>query len=57
MLYKTISILLIGFFSFTINANLSVKPESSTLVVATVENSIEFNVESIYSNKNLYDLL
>lgn len=50
MLYKTISILLIGFFSFTINANLSVKPESSTLVVAAVENSIEFNVESIYSN-------
>lgn len=52
MIYKTISILLIGFFSFVINANLSSKPESSTLVMAAVDNSFETNVESIYNNLN-----
>jgi hypothetical protein len=50
MIYKTISLLLIGFFFFTINSAFSYKPESPKLTETVVSNNIASKVESIYNN-------
>lgn len=50
MIYKTISLLLIGFFFFTINSAFSYKPESTKLTETVVNKSIEAKVEAVYNN-------
>ncbi|MDF1517191.1 MAG: murein L,D-transpeptidase catalytic domain family protein [Lutibacter sp.] len=50
MIYKTISLLLIGFFSFTINSEFSHKPENTKLTETIVNNSIGAKVEAVYNN-------
>ncbi|MDD3723100.1 MAG: murein L,D-transpeptidase catalytic domain family protein [Lutibacter sp.] len=50
MTYKTISLLLIGFFFFTINSAFSYKPESPKLTETVVSNNITSKVEFIYNN-------
>lgn len=50
MIYKTITLLLIGFFSFTINSEFSYKPESSKLTETIVNNGIEAKAEAVYNN-------
>ena len=50
MIYKTISLLLIGFFSFTINSEFSNKPESTKLTEIVANKSIEAKVEAVYNN-------
>jgi len=50
MIYKTISLLLIGFFFFTINSAFSYKPESKKLTETVVNKSIEAKVEAVYNN-------
>lgn len=50
MIYKTISLLLIGFFFFTINSAFSYKPEKITLIETVANNSIEAKVEAVYNN-------
>jgi hypothetical protein len=50
MIYKTISLVLIGFFSFTIGSSFLNKPESSKLTSVVVSNSIASKVEAIYNN-------
>ncbi|PKP07879.1 MAG: hypothetical protein CVU08_15685 [Bacteroidetes bacterium HGW-Bacteroidetes-3] len=50
MTYKTIPLLLIGFFSFTISSSFAFKPESPKLAVAVVNNSMAAKVEAIYNN-------
>lgn len=50
MLYKTISILLIGLFSFSTNTPILNKTNNSELVLPPVNNIIKTNVELIYKN-------
>jgi hypothetical protein len=50
MIYKTISLLLIGFFSFTISSEFSHKPENTKFTETIVNNSIEAKAEAIYNN-------
>ena len=50
MIYKTISLLLIGFFFFTINSAFSFKPESIKLTETVINNSLEAKVEAVYNN-------
>ena len=50
MIYKTISLLLIGFFSFTINSEFSHKPKNINLTETIVNNSIGAKVEAVYNN-------
>lgn len=50
MLYKTISILLIGLFSFSTNTPILNKTNNSELVLPAVNNIIKTNVELIYKN-------
>jgi hypothetical protein len=50
MIYKTISLLLIGFFFFAINSAFSFKPESIKLTETIVNNSLEAKVEAVYNN-------
>lgn len=50
MIYKTISLLLIGFFSFTINSEFSHIPESTKLTETLINKSIEAKVEAVYNN-------
>lgn len=50
MLYKTISILLIGLFSFSINTAILNKNNNSKLVLPPANDIIKTNVESIYKN-------
>ncbi len=50
MIYKTISLLLIGFFFFTINSRFSYKPESIKLTETVVNNSIEAKVAAVYNH-------
>lgn len=50
MLYKTISILLIGLFSFSINTPILNKNNNSKLVLPPANDIIKTNVESIYKN-------
>ncbi len=50
MLYKTISILLIGLFSFSINTPILNKNNNSKLVLPHANDIIKTNVESIYKN-------
>ena len=50
MIYKTISLLLIGFFLFTINSAFSYKPENTIVTETVVNNSIEAKAAAIYSN-------
>lgn len=50
MIYKTISLLLIGIFFFTINSAFSYKPENTKLTETVVDNSIEAKAEAIYGH-------
>jgi len=50
MIYKTIFLLLIGFFFFAINSAFSFKPESIKLTETIVNNSLEAKVEAVYNN-------
>lgn len=50
MNYKTISLLLIGFFFFTINSAFSFKPENIKLTETVVNNSIEAKAAAVYNN-------
>ena len=50
MIYKTISLVLIGFLSITIGSSFLYKPESSKLTSVVVSNSIASKVEAIYNN-------
>ena len=50
MIYKTLSLLLIGFFFFTINSALSYKPENKKLTETVYNNSIGSKVEAVYNN-------
>lgn len=50
MIYKTITLLLIGFFSFTINSEFSYKPESKKITEHIANNSIEAKAEAVYNN-------
>lgn len=50
MTYKTISLLLIGFFSFTISSSFIEKPESPKLTETVVNNSIEAKAAAVYSH-------
>ncbi|HSQ47661.1 MAG TPA: murein L,D-transpeptidase catalytic domain family protein [Lutibacter sp.] len=50
MIYKTISLLLIGFFFFTINSAFSYKPESKKLTETVVNSTIGAKVEAVYNN-------
>jgi len=57
MTYKTISLLLIGFFSFTISSSFAFKPESPKLEVAVVNNSMAAKVEAIYENLSVNNFM
>ncbi len=50
MIYKTIPLLFIGFFFFTLNSAFSYKPESIKLTETVVNNSIGAKVEVVYNH-------
>lgn len=50
MIYKTITLLLIGFFFFTINSEFPYKPENSKLTETIANNNIGAKVEAVYNN-------
>lgn len=52
MLYKTISIILIGLLSFSINSPITNKTEYNKLVLTDIGNNIKTNVETIYESLN-----
>lgn len=50
MIYKTITLILIGIFSFTINSAFSYKPETPKISTIVKNNNIEPEVEAVYNN-------
>jgi hypothetical protein len=50
MIYKTISLVLIGFFSYTIGSSFLYKPESPKFPLVAVSSNIVPKVELIYNN-------
>lgn len=57
MTYKTISLLLIGFFFFTISSSFAFKPESPKLAVADVSSSMAAKVEAIYDHLSVNNFM